>query len=169
MISHIRKATHGDRALRNTQPFIRELAGRTHVFAHNGELKGIEQANDLSLGRYQPVGDTDSELAFCNLLERLTPLWGEAADVAPSLEARLNLIADFAADLRPFGPANFLYADSDVLFVHADRPSQPGGEIQPPGCTYCNEVVVWQRRKWSMRVWPWFSSNRISHWSPVCP
>ena len=149
VISHIRKATHGDRALRNTQPFTRELAGRTHVFAHNGELKDIERTVDLSLGRYQPVGDTDSELVFCNLLDRLTSLWGGTAGIVPPLEARLNIIADFAADLRPFGPANFLYADSDVLFVHAHRRRQPDGRIQPPGlyllqrsCCVAEEKIV---------------------------
>ena len=37
-ISHIRRATQGAVTLANTQPFVRELGGRTHVFAHNGHL-----------------------------------------------------------------------------------------------------------------------------------
>ena len=36
IISHVRRATYGDRKLANTQPFQRVLGGRTHVFAHNG-------------------------------------------------------------------------------------------------------------------------------------
>jgi predicted glutamine amidotransferase len=40
-ISHLRKAT-GDTsvALRNTQPFVRELAGRDHVFSHTCAVTG---------------------------------------------------------------------------------------------------------------------------------
>jgi len=38
VLSHIRKATHGVPALKNTQPFCRELGGLMHVFAHNGSL-----------------------------------------------------------------------------------------------------------------------------------
>ena len=33
-ISHIRHATRGEITLANTQPFIREWAGRVHAFAH---------------------------------------------------------------------------------------------------------------------------------------
>ena len=40
-VSHIRHATLGEVELANTQPFVRELAGRTHLFAHNGHQPGI--------------------------------------------------------------------------------------------------------------------------------
>ena len=40
-ISHIRRATQGAVTLANTQPFLRELGGRMHVFAHNGHLPGV--------------------------------------------------------------------------------------------------------------------------------
>jgi predicted glutamine amidotransferase len=36
VISHIRKATLGPVASRNCQPFVRELGGVWHSFAHNG-------------------------------------------------------------------------------------------------------------------------------------
>lgn len=35
VLSHIRRATQGPSALRNCQPFVRELRGAMHVFAHN--------------------------------------------------------------------------------------------------------------------------------------
>ena len=41
-------------------------------------------------------------------------------------------ISAFAAELRDLGPANFLYADGDALFVHAHR-RRYGDEIRPPG------------------------------------
>ena len=132
-ISHIRHATRGAVDLSNTQPFLRELAGRAHVFAHNGNLVGIERAGSLAFDRYRPVGTTDSEHAFCALLERIHGLW-KGASLPPPLDQRLSVISEFAADLRKLGPANFLYADSDVLFAHGHRRVQPAtGRIEPPG------------------------------------
>jgi glutamine amidotransferase len=133
VIAHIRMATRGDVSLRNTQPFQRELGGRSHIFAHNGDLDGMEGHPELSCTRFLPIGDSDSELAFCFLLERLAGLWKGGSSRLPALSARLDLISAFAAELRPFGPANFLYSDSDALFVHAHRRTQGDGEIAPPG------------------------------------
>lgn len=131
-ISHIRHATRGTVQFSNTQPFVRELGGRTHVFAHNGDLPGIEGCAALTLGPYRPVGQTDSEHAFCALLARVRALWLEASP--PSLETRLSLLASFAADLRLLGPANFLYADGDALFAHGHRRLQlASGRAEPPG------------------------------------
>jgi predicted glutamine amidotransferase len=131
-ISHIRHATQGSVRLANTQPFMRQLGGRPHVFAHNGHLAGMATASAMQPGRWQPVGDTDSERAFCALLARVEPLWAAAA--VPSLEERLCLLAGFAADLRRLGPANFLYSDGDALFAHGHRRIQPAlGRIEPPG------------------------------------
>src|SRR5690606_25296198 len=68
VIAHIRKATQGEVRLENTHPFQRELWGQYWIFAHNGNLKGF--APVLS-GRFWPIGGTDSELAFCHLLDTL--------------------------------------------------------------------------------------------------
>jgi len=130
VISHIRKATHGEAVLHNTQPFARELGGRLHVFAHNGDLGDAYRA--LEIDRWRPIGDTDSEHAFCSLLERLAPLWQQPQQ-PPAVAARLEVLAGFAAALRPMGPANFIYSDADVLFVHGDRRHQADGQIRPPG------------------------------------
>ncbi len=83
VIAHIRRATQGPRMLRNTQPFARELGGRQHVFAHNGMLPGIEDDARFSARRFRRIGDTDSEHAFCALLDRIAPLWehGEACTI----------------------------------------------------------------------------------------
>jgi glutamine amidotransferase len=130
-LSHVRKATRGEVALRNCQPFVRELGGAWHSFAHNGDLAGIEGEAHLRPGMFRPVGETDSEWAFCALLERLRPLWLAARP--PDLAARLAVIGPLAAELRALGPANFLYCDGDALFVHADRRHQSDGTISPPG------------------------------------
>ena len=131
-ISHIRHATQGDLSLANTQPFVRELGGRSHVFAHNGDLRDICRSEPLTLGTRRPVGQTDSEHAFCALLERLAPAW--QAGAPPTVELRMSLLGAFASDLRTLGPANFLYADGDTLFAHGHRRMQRTGKrAEPPG------------------------------------
>ena len=69
IMAYIRHATRGMRSLPNTQPFSRELGGQMHVFAHNGRLDSIERDYAGSWTRFQPIGETDSEIAFCILLE----------------------------------------------------------------------------------------------------
>ena len=133
VLSHIRLATQGEPALRNTQPFQRELAGRAHVFAHNGNLPKIRDHCRLESSRFTPLGDTDSEITFCRLLEQLSGMWQKANGDLPSVESRLDVLASFAASLRPLGSFNFVYSDGDTLFVHAHRRDQGGGDIRPPG------------------------------------
>ena len=133
VISHIRLATRGERALQNTQPFVRELGGRSHIFAHNGELDGLAGLPGAAVRRFRPIGDTDSEVAFCSLLKDLVPLWDAAGEEPPPMEQRFELVADFASRLRQLGIANFLYADSDTLFAHSDHRIPPGTEEVLPG------------------------------------
>ncbi len=130
VIAHIRHATQGAITLANTQPFARELGGRMHVFAHNGMLAGVERTISALRHRFLPVGDTDSEITFCGLMERLAPLWENGA---PSADARLRVVTEYAAELRELGPANFLYSDGELLFVHGHRRKQADGQIAPPG------------------------------------
>ena len=110
---------------------MRELGGRFHIFAHNGHVPDVISAPALPLGRFRPVGETDSEYAFCALLARLEGSW--LATTLPTLEARLGIIRGFAQELRQLGPANFLYSDGDHLFVHSDRRRQADGSLAPPG------------------------------------
>lgn len=130
VVAHIRHATQGRVVYENTQPFVRELGGRAHVFAHNGDLPGVQDAG-FRLGRFRPIGETDSELAFCGLLAGLEELWlrGE-----PSLADRIAVVGGFARRIRGLGPANFLYADEKILFVHGDRRRAASGlPARPPG------------------------------------
>lgn len=136
VVAHIRKATMGERAYRNTQPFIRELAGRMHLFAHNGWLPGIFDTPRFRSNRYFPVGETDSEQAFCALLHRMSDLWQRPGDI-PSIEARLAIVSSFSEELRSLGPANFLYSDGDALFAHGDRRKQAQtARVEAPGLVF---------------------------------
>ena len=69
---------------------------------------------------YRPIGETDSEFAFCLLLERLAPLW-RGTEGPPPLRDQLEAVAEVAEGVRAFGPANFLYSDGDVLFAHTNK------------------------------------------------
>ena len=132
VIAHTRRATRGARSYSNAQPFIRELAGRVHLFAHNGDLPGIFESKAFALDRYTPVGDTDSERAFCGLLDRVAASW--ARDAPPPLHERFFVVSKFASELRELGQANFLYCDGEVLFAHGHRRKHADtGKIEPPG------------------------------------
>jgi glutamine amidotransferase len=139
VVAHIRKATQGPRLLRNSQPFTRELGGVVHVFAHNGMLTGIEADPRFPTRRFRAVGDTDSEHAFCALLERMASLWSAGL---PDLDARVRTLTAFAAEVRTLGPANFIYTDGDAVFAHGHRRRNEAGEMAPPGlhvlCRSCH-------------------------------
>ncbi|MEJ2433682.1 MAG: class II glutamine amidotransferase [Pseudolabrys sp.] len=139
VVPHIRRATHGGINLANTQPFARELGGAVHVFAHNGDLGGLLHRSMPGPQRFRAIGGTDSEIAFCLLLERHAPLWRGATP--PPIEVRREVVEGFAAEMRKIGPASFLYADGDALFAHVDRRLQSDGNISPPGFGRCIGVV----------------------------
>ena len=79
VIAHIRKATQGTTSLANTHPFIRELWGEYWMFAHNGHLENFHPPRGQY---YRPVGTTDSERAFCFILEELRQRFDEKPDTA---------------------------------------------------------------------------------------
>jgi glutamine amidotransferase len=122
--------------LKNTHPFRRELSGNVHVFAHNGNLPGIQEALPLDRREFMvPVGDTDSEHAFCLLMQRLH----KASMTKPGLlrlDARIRLVTEFAHEISLLGPANFLYSDGDVLFVFGHIRTQEDGNCVAPGLHY---------------------------------
>jgi glutamine amidotransferase len=131
-IGYIRHSTQGDISLANTGPFQRELGGRVHTFIHNGNLRCSERFRAIGGGRFQPVGETDSELAFCELLENIAALPHEAGK-QPSLDTRMAVVSEMARQFRGCGPSNFMYGDGDVLFVHADQRYQnTTGMVAPP-------------------------------------
>lgn len=111
VIGHIRQANVGQVCLANTHPFVRELWGRNWCFAHNGQLAQVPKAAAQMF--YRPVGDTDSEAAFCELLNRLRERFPEP--VAVSL--LLPVLVDACAGFRREGVFNCLLSDGDWLFV----------------------------------------------------
>ena len=111
VIAHIRKATQGRVALQNTHPFVRELWGRYWVFAHNGDLKDFRPKLHAA---FRPVGDTDSERAFCWLLQELAK--NHAA--LPSVADLTATLRELAAPVAAHGSFNFLLSNGDALWAH---------------------------------------------------
>lgn len=112
VIAHIRKATQGHVALENCHPFVRELWGRYWVFAHNGDLKNFTPALD---GPYRPVGTTDSEAAFCYLLQQLRRRFG---DRMPALAALTETLLDLAQQIAAYGTFNMMLSNGAALFAY---------------------------------------------------
>lgn len=112
VIAHIRKATQGRVALENCHPFVRELWGRYWVFAHNGDLKDF--APRLH-GSFRPVGSTDSERAFCWIMQELAK---SHADV-PSVEELSITLRELAGKIASHGTFNFLLSNGQALWAHA--------------------------------------------------
>ncbi|MBC7500937.1 MAG: class II glutamine amidotransferase [Herminiimonas sp.] len=112
VIAHIRKATQGRIALENCHPFVRELWGHYWVFAHNGDLKDFAPMLD---GPFRPVGTTDSELAFCYLLQQLQRRFGDTLPALPELTAALR---DLTAEIAAHGTFNMMLSDGSALFAH---------------------------------------------------
>jgi glutamine amidotransferase len=111
IVAHIRKATQGRVALENTHPFQRELWGRYWVFAHNGDLTGF--APRLH-GAFRPVGGTDTERAFCWLMQELA----KAHAAVPSITELTATLRELVPPVAAHGAFNFMLSNGQALWAH---------------------------------------------------
>jgi len=112
VIAHIRKATQGKIHLENCHPFMRELWGRHWIFAHNGDLLGYSPTLD---GQYRPVGETDSEIAFCHIMQGLRRRFG---DSEPSPAELFETVEALTREITVHGVFNYLLCNGRALFAH---------------------------------------------------
>ncbi len=113
-IAHVRKRTVGaDPTHADTHPFLRELNGREYCFAHNGTVAGA--FDELPLGAFRPLGDTDSEHVFCHLLECLRCGPGELES-----PASWRWLFKKLRELNTGGKLNVLLSDGVRLFCYFD-------------------------------------------------
>lgn len=112
VISHIRRANRGRVCVENTHPFQRELWGRSWVFAHNGSLAGLKS---MPLRHYQPIGTTDSEYAFCLILDAIRARFREPPD---DYDKVASVIARMAGRIDAYGTFNFLLCDARRLYAY---------------------------------------------------
>lgn len=110
VIGHIRQANVGHVTLANTHPFVRELWGRNWCFAHNGQLADFAPEHSF----YQPIGDTDSEAAFCDLLNQVRGRF--PAPVA--VEQILPVLIEACSQYRSKGVFNCLLSNGEWLFTY---------------------------------------------------
>ena len=115
VIAHIRKATVGAVALQNCHPFVRELWGRYWVFAHNGDLQvGAGGFRPRLHGAFRPVGDTDSELAFCWLMQELA----KAHASVPGIDELTHTLRELLPVPAAHGSFNVLLSNGQALWAH---------------------------------------------------
>lgn len=112
VIAHIRKATQGVIALENCHPFVREAWGTNWVFAHNGDLKNFDPVLD---GSYLPIGSTDSERAFCYLMQSLRAQFGAQR---PELSALRDFLNEICREIASHGTFNMMLSNGNALFAH---------------------------------------------------
>lgn len=115
-LCHIRVAPAGVEQ-EDTHPFLRSYGGRDWLFAHSGRLD-LRQLLEFPLGdppQFEPVGRTDSEYAFCWLLEQFKERGARyLAEVTyPGLHGLLT-------ELNNLGVANFLLSDGQDLIAYRD-------------------------------------------------
>jgi len=119
VVAHLRRANPPEfvPSWANTHPFERELGGRSWVFAHNGRLPGIHADRRFRSDRFRPLGDTDSELAFCLLLGAIHEAASGGGPVDPS--TLVTALHGPVAALAGLGEFNFVLANGTHLVVHA--------------------------------------------------
>jgi predicted glutamine amidotransferase len=111
VISHIRQANVGRVRLENTHPFQRELWGSNWTFSHNGQLENSEA---LQCRRFQPVGSTDSERAFCWLMSEIINFF----DKEPPCHTQWPLfVSECCQKFNQKGIFNLLLSDGNALFT----------------------------------------------------
>lgn len=112
-IAHVRYTSVGSKSHKNTHPFYRELNGKEYVFAHNGTLRSYK---NLELGRFKPIGETDSEHAFCHLLSCI-----EKRNIINWEEEDFDWVVEKLKEINEYGNFNCIFSDGELLFCYYDK------------------------------------------------
>jgi predicted glutamine amidotransferase len=158
VIAHIRKANPSKfgRRTANTHPFERELNGRAWVFAHNGKLPGLTDFGMRPDSYFKPLGDTDSEFAFCMIMDSLAR--ATRFDDQHSTQKLARIIRAEAAALSEFGEFNFLLSDGESLFAHAHTRLHKL-QISSTSSTHTLDKIVIATEPLSAEPWQAFESS----------
>ncbi len=111
-VAHVRTATWGPISDANTQPFQRPWGRRDWLMAHSGSLDHrLELAS-----RFEPVGGTDSEQIFCEMLARIANQgWRSLGEIDPVI------LRDWFDAINDHGSMTTVLTDGRDLVVYADR------------------------------------------------
>jgi len=160
MLAHIRYATAGQVDLANVHPFSREMWGIQWCFCHNGQVPLFEDHPDWSLcgsindgdhanvedgdsddhddrlcrtveRTYSPIGTTDSEAAFCAILNALRAKFTDSMPSLPILYEELKVLCQEIVDYEPKTTIfNFLLTcGPHLLWVYSWPGARPGSKV----------------------------------------
>lgn len=113
LVAHVRHASVSTITHENTHPFHRELHGKEYVFAHNGTLINYRE---FETGRFTPIGETDSEYAFCSLMHFL-----ESNKYDSFNENYFSSIQEYLHRLNEHGRLNCIFSEGTYLFCYHDK------------------------------------------------
>lgn len=152
VVCHIRQANSGSVCLENTHPFVRQMWGRNWTYAHNGQLKNF--SSELPVKYHIPIGTTDSEHAFCWIMDQLHLKFGA---MEPQRETLFSYISELTRKLDSLGVANVIITDGEYVFAYCSNnlhwltrraPFGPASLIDVEvtvnfkNVTSCNDVVT---------------------------
>jgi predicted glutamine amidotransferase len=105
------------------------------VFAHNGNL--TDYAPHLH-GSFRPVGQTDSERAFCWLMQELA----KSHATLPSVQELSLTLRELVPQIARFGTFNFLLSNGQALWAHASTQLHYVERCHPfSQATLCDEDI----------------------------
>jgi len=105
----------------DSQPFRRSFGGHDWLFLHNGQLDStaLEEAHSDTSGLFEPVGKTDSELAFCFLLGKFLESSAKALT-----EVDGTVLLSWLEQLDAMGSADFVICDGRSMAVYHGKNSK---------------------------------------------
>ena len=112
VVCHIRQANSGNICLENTHPFTRNMWGKNWTYAHNGQL--TDYLKVLKIKAHIPVGQTDSEHAFCYILDKVHYQFGSTE---PDITTLFSFIAEQCVKINKLGVFNVIITNGDYLFA----------------------------------------------------
>lgn len=111
---HIRTATWGQLSDANTQPFNRSFAGRDWLFVHAGSLE--RKLPRPTNPAFMPVGSTDTETIFCDLLAKFAEKgWSSLGEADP------HELRAWFEEINQHGAITTVITDGHDVCVYADR------------------------------------------------
>jgi transglutaminase-like putative cysteine protease/predicted glutamine amidotransferase len=115
-----------------TQPFSRSFAGRHFLFMHNGDLDidELRERHPKPSRLLEPLGRTDSELAFCVLLGRM-----HATDARHLSDIPPPVLQHWFDQFDELGTADMMLTDGEtVVCYQGSKSPQPMSfrRVQPP-------------------------------------
>ena len=116
-IGHVRRRSAGGTNYSNTHPFGREYEGVDYSFAHNGTVS----TDNLLKDYFKPVGSTDSERAFCHLMNKI-----KGENISRLSESHFGQIRNILVDINREGNFNCIFSDGNYLFCYHDYNSYNG-------------------------------------------